>query len=312
MIHAFALEPKLVASWATRAEFRLVHDKFGLGTPRVLLEVPDFVDWKNAVYLAASEMGLTDTDLKRLELLFGIFTEHRCRRDSGAYDALVGWLENAEHEHKRLGFRAILATENPRRHSAVVIGEDVGLPKAKLWACETRATLPRRSADVAARLSAMLKNCRALHLVDPHFGPENSRHRNVLEALAEIVAGNETPTLVRLHCGDARELKFFEEQSAAMAERLPTGLAIEFVRWRERRGSEQLHNRYVLTDLGGVALGAGLDEGKPGETDDLFLLSRSQYELRWSQYVRPAGAFDLVDRPKRVVGTRGHRPAKAR
>ena len=37
----------------------------------------------------------------------------------------------------------------------------------------------------ASTLSAMLVNCRVLHLVDPHFGPENPRHRKVLEPWSE-------------------------------------------------------------------------------------------------------------------------------
>ena len=84
MIHAFALEPKLVATWGRPEEFRFIRDKFGLGTPRVLLELPRFIDWKNHVYVAASELGLSQKDWKRLEELFRIFAEHRCRRTSSS------------------------------------------------------------------------------------------------------------------------------------------------------------------------------------------------------------------------------------
>ena len=38
-------------------------------------------------------------------------------------------------------------------------------------------------------------------------------------------------------------------------------------RLKQKQDGEKLHNRYILTDLGGVTFGTGLDEGKKGETD---------------------------------------------
>ena len=84
MIHAFALEPELVATWGKREEFRFIHDKFGFGTPRVLLELPAFKKWKKAVYDAATELEVSQEDMKRVEELFRLFGEHRYRRADAA------------------------------------------------------------------------------------------------------------------------------------------------------------------------------------------------------------------------------------
>jgi hypothetical protein len=83
----------------------------------------------------------------------------------------------------------------------------------------------------------------------------------------------------------------------------PKGCTVEFARLKQRQGGERLHNRYVLTDLGGVLLGGRLDVGGAGESDDLLLLTREQYEQRWSQYVADDGAFECVDRPSKIIGT---------
>lgn len=159
----------------------------------------------------------------------------------------------------------------------------------------------------------MLTNCKQLHLVDPHFRPEKARYRNVLEALANVLTES-GPSLdvMRVHCSDELALRYFDEEAAKMAARLPVGVTVEFVRLRQRAGGDELHNRYVLTEIGGVALGIGLDEGELGETDDLLLLPRAQYEWRWSQYVAPGGAFDCIDRPSNVVGARARRPPPRR
>lgn len=303
MIHAFALEPELVATWGRREEFRFVNDKFGLGAPRVLLELPKFTKWKRAVYSAANELGLLPEDMKRIEELFKLFSEHRCRRAHAEYDGGIPWLENAEREFARKPYAGILAAINPRGHPGVLVADQLDQGDSR-WAREVACSPSRTPEALAAAISAMLRNCKEVHLIDPYFGPESLRHRTVLEAIMVILAGNDVvPRVVRVHCKDEISLQFFESEAARMANRLPAGMTVEFVRWSQRDGGEKLHNRYVLTDIGGVVLGVGLDEGSPGETDDLMLMSRSQHNLRWSQYVEGKG-FDCVDCPRPVVGAR--------
>jgi hypothetical protein len=43
-----------------------------------------------------------------------------------------------------------------------------------------------------------------------------------------------------------------------------------------------------------VSFGVGLDEGSNGETDDVGLLQREQYEMRWQQYAEDPIAFDRI------------------
>ena len=300
MIHAFALEPELVATWGNRDEFRFIHDKFGLGTPRVLLELPAFNKWKRAVYRAATDLALSQEDLKRIEELFRLFSEHRHRRPETVFDGLVTWLENAESEYARRPFAGIVASENPRAHQAVLVPDQLGT-NSSCWVCPTGASPARTPEALALALSPMLASCRELHLVDPHFGPENARHRRVVEALLGVlIASGIRLDVVRIHCSVKPTLAFFDEEAAKMAARLPRGVSVEFVRWKAKAGGEKLHNRYVLTDIGGVSLGVGLDAGAPGETDDLLLLPRAQYELRWAQYVGKNGAFECVDQPAKI------------
>jgi hypothetical protein len=312
VIHAYALEPALVASWARREWFRFVHDKFGLGTPRAMLELPSFSKWKRAVYDAATNAHLSQEDMKRIEELFRLFAEHKCRRTDAVYDGLLSWLENAEREYDRKPFAAIIATTNPRAHGAVIVGDALD-PADVRWARPTGVTVEREPELLAAVLSTMLKNCRVLHLVDPHFGPENSRHRKVLEAFMSVLSSNGVvPAVVRVHSLAKSTLEFFETSAKQMAARLPSSITVEFARWEQRDGGDLIHNRYVLTDLGGVSFGVGVDAGKVGETDDLQLLAPATYALRWAQYVQNNGALKAIDTPTAVRGLLGPAPPRAR
>jgi hypothetical protein len=60
---------------------------------------------------------------------------------------------------------------------------------------------------------------------------------------------------------------------------------------------ERLHDRFVLTDRGGVLSTYGWDSGEPGQTSEVSLLDEDSYLLRWKQYQRENAAFDLVGEP---------------
>jgi hypothetical protein len=87
--------------------------------------------------------------------------------------------------------------------------------------------------------------------------------------------------------------EYVKECQSKLPQLIPTGLNVEFKRWKQRQGYEKLHNRYILTNLGGVSFGVGLNTGEEGESDDLTLLARDQYMKRWEQYARENGEFEL-------------------
>ena len=117
------------------------------------------------------------------------------------------------------------------------------------------------------------------------------------------------PTRIEVHTGadhSGTEGFFQEECERRLPPRcVPEKMRVRVRRLRQKLGGEQLHNRYILSDLGGVSFGYGLDEGDEGETDDITLMDQDQYELRWSQYSgEPPAAFEQEGTPVEVVGTR--------
>lgn len=64
---------------------------------------------------------------------------------------------------------------------------------------------------------------------------------------------------------------------------IPNGVRLRVVRWR----SEELHNRYVLTDVGGVSFGQGLDQASDtAQQEDLVtLLDRAVAERLLQSFI---------------------------
>ncbi len=305
MIYEYALEPELVATWGNRHDYRYFVEKFGLGQPRIVSRYPK--RWKRLVLEALGHVD--NVERARVVELVQRLSERMVRRRGYVWNPDRTWSENARAEHARVPFQAILARENLDGHPRVLIAADLndGTP---LWAVPRAVAIARRAADMAAAVAAMLRIAEVVVFVDPYFGPDRLRHRRTLEAFLRTMTEGRAvdgPGRVEVHTSADEDRTgtrvFFEaECQRRLPGCIPTGARLRVVRLRERPGGEQLHNRYILTDIGGVLFGVGLDDGDEGDTDDVHILDQAQYEERWRQYASAAPAFDQPEPPVEVQG----------
>lgn len=300
MIHAYAIQPEVVKHWVEdRREFKRVIQDFGIGTPRALFEIPKFSKWKKAVYQLCE--NIDGIARKRLEELFKFFAACRVRREHLDYDAEIKWLENAEKEFEREPFEAIIALDNPRNKRPILKMDDVGDGKNSKWN-KPRAKNPRRTTvELSESVREMLRNSKKVYIIDSCFNPSELRYTKVFDAYVECL-GTSTP--IHVFCSSEKNLglSHFEEESRKLVERYEGKSTLSFGRWKERdQGGERFHNRYILSNLGGVILGGGIDQDlsqDSKQTEDINLMTKEQYEKHWDTYVdNPETKFVLVDEP---------------
>ena len=166
---------------------------------------------------------------------------------------------------------------------------------------------------MAVAVGPMLRCSSEVIFVDPHFGPQEPRWRRYLPPLAAFLEEmirhrpGGMPERIEVHtAAENTESGFFQEEcERRLPQHVPERMRVLVRRLRQKQGGEQLHNRYILSDLGGISFGYGLDEGDEGATDDLALMDGDQYERRWAQYDgEPPAAFEQEGTPVEVVGTR--------
>ena len=75
---------------------------------------------------------------------------------------------------------------------------------------------------------------------------------------------------------------------------IPDGMAISIFRWREKKGGEDFHARYVFTDKGGIGIDAGLSAEGKHQTTIMHLMSRGLVEQRVQALAREATVYELV------------------
>ena len=76
---------------------------------------------------------------------------------------------------------------------------------------------------------------------------------------------------------------------------IPQGLEVCFKRWRQKQGGDLLHDRFILTDLGGVEFSMGLDDGDAGQVTKVHILSDNSYKTTWDKYLSETPAYEFVD-----------------
>ncbi len=305
MIYAYAIEPEVVLTWVETSNFRFVRDKFGLGTPRVVLGLPKAVDWRRAVKALGDEQALTVGEQSRLTELIVQLGTNCAGRDARYFDDRLGWVENAVAEWNRRAYQAIVVTEKSSLCEAVMSAEALG-DKDPRWDLAMGKVVPRSAKDMVAVLEPLLAQSGEIHLVDPYFYPGSKRHRILLEERARVATHDGRRSLritVHVKAAEHRSIAEFDRDSQVMSHRLMQGAVIHFRRWRSNDGGERVQNRYILTDIGGVTCGDGIEDGKPGETDDFNILSPDQYRHRWQLYAQERG-LEPIDTPRPVQGSK--------
>ncbi len=290
MISEYALEPALLNRWE---RFRYLTENFGICHGRLISRYPK--RWKAMVYESLKEC--TEIERKKIEVRLQ-FLDNRMLTRISEWNPQLDWLLNAEMENGKRPFHAIIAENNPRNQTQILIVDDLS-DEIPLWHVEREKVIQRTAVKLADSVEILVANAREIIFIDPHFDPYKAKARNTLKAfIGKIVLRTNGIPIERiefhtLYKPDIRS--FSSECERQLPQRIPSGIKVRILRWKERDGGEGLHNRYILTERGGVRLAWGLDEGSPSQTDDISLLEVDLFKTRWCQYCGDNPAFDLAE-----------------
>ena len=310
MVYEYALDPEMVASWANPENFRFFIDKFGWGTPRALAEYPGFNNWKSRIKRSLKCIKVTDKT--KLAEVLKILKENIIKRD-GKFDGNLSWLENALAEHEGRPFHAIIAESNSDKQ-AVLHASRLGINPDPYWDIPNEAIVPKTAAEMARIVEPMLRLCNEVIFIDPHFAkdidPERqqSRYLKSFEAFFQSMLKArylKNPDRIEIHTSDGVKFEHFRKAiEAKLPGIIPFGFKVKVIRWRQRQEGPELHDRYIITDIGGVEFSKGLDTGKKGATEKITLLGKKSYTMYWHRYCGSFPDFDSADEPFEITGNK--------
>jgi hypothetical protein len=285
MVYEYALEPELIATWGKIDAYRYFIDKFGLGQPRLASAYPSRRAYRRLKRQVLDKV-VDDFELKRLTELFEIIMEKMLRRDNVNYNKELPWIENAKKEDHERPFQLILARDCLPGHNHVK------------WNVKPQCRPYRTGKELAKSVEAMLKNCCEALFIDPYFNPERRDFKKSFAAFMEGLLSNRyipIPSIVEIHSSNKVTNFAFMKSKILMSKIIPDNLIVKFYQWKEKDSGEQLKDRYILTDIGGVVFAAGLDKSpRINAKTTVSLLDREIYQELWEIYKYPRRYFDPV------------------
>ena len=295
MLYEFALDPAAVAGWTSRAQGRLVKEAFRIGSGRVPACVPG--RWRRMVWEALA--GDDQNVRLRIGVLIGYLHERASGRRVGTWDGAVSWLSNVLVEHAREPFHAIVTTAQKEGAPYVLCDDDLETTN-KYWQVIRTRPVRRTAAGYAAAFRGLIGAARRVVIVEPVFDPQERRFTLALEAIASldpIASGQVTPCLIvrmdeRTPTADELERRC----RLYLPRHLGPNTSLDILFAEQKSGGERLHNRFIVTDVASVLLGDSIDEGRPGETNDIALLDEEHHRGRLAAYGNADQAFNVVRR----------------
>jgi len=146
-----------------------------------------------------------------------------------------------------------------------------------------------------------------IDIVDPYFDlrPARGNYTGPLTSLlGKLAAATPAPKVIKVHfrSHDSRPPPNILAQNAPALTNgiLPQGYSLELYEWTEVPGGEDLHDRFFLTDVGGLMVGAGLAAAGPGETATFTLLDNSHAQQLRSRFSANSTVYTRVGSAVRV------------
>lgn len=293
MLFEYAVEPRAIGSgWQN---CRYLMEKFGFDRGRLISQFPKH--WFRMVYEASAH--LQPIERARVTEILNRSKPNVVRFDR-QYDANLDWLANAIGQQVREPFHAIIAEENPQDLPFVVRAEDAD-EAHPLMVAPRNWEVPRVGARLAHAMAPLLRTAQTVRFVDKYFKFDDPRYKETLrESLAILSSFGRSNVRCEIHFADHATCPPIREIEIRVGQWLrgviPAGMAVVLFDWKERSGGEDFHDRFLLTDKGGMTIGAGFSADGPHQNAQIGLLDPNVLSVKLRAFDRSARVYELADR----------------
>ena len=300
MDYEYAVDPGAIAiSWHN---FRFVIGMFGFDKGRLIARFPN--KWYEEVHESAKK--LRERDKQRIiEALNQAKDARKVMRFGREYDpSLRDWFANAKLQNEADPFGAIITAQSEPESSNVLSMEE--FDESDLI---DRTQVVREIDELVAAFHHLLRFGERIAFVDPYIRIDReNRDRNTRLLLAEclkIVNRLNPRATCELHyrdkCRDRMpNISYIQEKLGRLPGFIPDDMKISIGCWRKRENPKiEFHDRYLLTEKGGLALGAGFCPC-PAETTSLTYLGPSDARELLRRFDQDGTGHELVEPMLRV------------
>ena len=289
MIKEIAVDPELIIELSkntNRAWRKLIASRFGINTGILKSRYPE--NWNKNFRRAFESSSLKDLEKKAAEELFSLITKFQIKRSDANWVGDNSWLKNSLVEHDRMPFKAIACKKDIYQtgKDVIVDFDDVrngDSDNIDLLNNDYKARVTRNNSDLTDILVDSFYHAKKLIIIDAFFDPFK---RDYTVPLLELINGltekkkteHYPEILIIKRDGDGRQVE--GPLRREVLPQLPRALKLKFFVYDEKPRKEEFHNRYILSDIGGIVIDPGFARNMdPVSTDnyDVNLMNSSQF-----------------------------------
>ena len=255
MIYEYAISPVLCTNYQ---DLRFLLETFGKAEGRLFADIPR----KKWIRLTRKEIkGSVNGQVMKKRLVVGVDKLVRkaiYHRNFVPQPNSDIWIDHALVAHDDRPFQAIL-TDYYDGDETCILRYDHEFTEDCRWKVPLDKTIRRSAANIIEAIRPMLDCAREVILIDRNFNPEIYRWRPFLLELSDFLSKRRfSPSINKIdfHLGDdiaADHMEFLCNKY--LSKERPSDFKMNFIIWPR----DALHDRYIITDIGGVNFGIGLD-----------------------------------------------------
>lgn len=300
MLAEHIIEPEFLIKIAeSRRNFTDFIREFSRPSARVIGEFPLFRKFRTKT-LQTQSVSVTEEEKNRLdELLQFILEAGRVSRKSN-YNGELSYLENFKNAEN----------DSPIDYFLLSSEEDYDNIKAKIITVNnfeqgienlpTQKLVTKSVDKMTETVASFLRLSSNITFVDPYFCHRNGMWKPMLAFLSK--AKENSPTHQKhiqiLFSGDNDKLPapqfILSKMNDENSELIESFDSFKVIAIGEKNAGEKIHNRYMISELGALIWGIGLDENHSEVNDDVILLNDELYTKRYEQYAELSG-FDVIN-----------------
>ena len=297
MFEEFAIDPALVVQWEY---FDKLRSQFGLDKGRLIADYPN-KGWKKEVAnlllakqsnanpvrnCSTIEAWLTGSDGTR---------DLRLARAKRPYDQNKKWIRNAEEQAP--SFHAVVSQDLIEVQNAIQVTETMCLDEHPLFCVETQPRISRTNEALIDVAKPLLQCSSKIKWVDRFFDSQDPTKtgpfKHMLQWIGQNFANRQWEIELHVERSDAFSQNTKDNYFRALSPLVTSGVRMTVFFWKA--AAENLHPRFLLTDVGGLQYDYGLDRGHVAtETSIVILQTPTRWKDEWQRYSQETMDLHLV------------------
>lgn len=291
MIKEIAIDPDVLIEWSRNIrDYRDFMEKYGIGTRRIISSFPK-TKYKNLKKYLLPKTNQISSDMDKSRYVAMVQTlENNIYLRCNEVDLSREWQDLVLDELEP--FDVIIARERFNCDNVLTVSN---ITESDFLYLDHQVSFKRTKEDLINTISGFLRLTMSEVLIIDAYAWKPNAIQTIKAIIKEVSDRKFKAKPVEItviykelaHGSPAPDAKFLKREIEKEFECFPDDIKLTVKQLKETEDSDTFHNRYILNDIGGISLGHGLDiSDKEHTTDEVTLLTKSNYRKRWLQFAR--------------------------